>query len=204
MENSISTFHWKNGTKNNKITLVEGGKGLTDDAKIAETFNSFFGSIVNTLNIEKDKSIFCDTGHGTDPLLRAIKKYSKHPSILRIRQYFKNPTEFSFVPVDKDVMAKEIKNLNINKATPQDDIPVKILKLNNDIFSHYLSQIFNESIEAANFPNESKYADITPVYRKIIDTKTRIIDLLVLYLLYPKYSKVSLWSNLWKHLQYII
>ena len=94
------------------------------------------------------------------------KKYSKHPSILRIKQYFKNPTEFSFVPVD---IVKEIKNLNIKKAAPQDDIPVKILKLNNDIFSQYLSQIFNESIEGANFPNELKYADITPVYKKIIE-----------------------------------
>ena len=86
------------------------------------------------------------------------KKYSKHPSILRIKQYFKNPTEFSFVPVDKDVIAKTI-------TAPQDDIPVKILKLNNDIFSQYLSQIFNGSTEAANFPNASKYADITPVYK---------------------------------------
>ena len=122
--------------------------------------------------------------------MRAIKKYTKHPSILRIKQYFNNPTEFSPVPVDKDVIAKEIKNLNTKKAAPQDDIPVKILKLKNDIFSQYLSQIFSKSIEAANFPNESKYADITPVY-KIIDTKKRIIELLVLYLLYPKYSNVA-------------
>ena len=48
----------KNGSKNNKITLVEGGKVLTDDAKIAETFNSFFGNIVNTLNIEKMRASF--------------------------------------------------------------------------------------------------------------------------------------------------
>ena len=98
--------------------------------------------------------------------MRAIKKYTKHPSILTIKQYFNNRTEFSSVPVDKDVIAKEIKNLNTKKAAPQDDIPVKILKLKNDIFSQYLSQIFSESIEAANFPNESKYADITPVYKK--------------------------------------
>ena len=51
-------------------------------------------------------------------------------------------------------------------VAPQDGIPVKILKLNNDIFSQYLSQIFNESIEAANLPNELKYGDITPVYKK--------------------------------------
>ena len=56
--------------------------------------------------------------------------------------------------------------MNTKKAAPQDDIPVKILKLNNDIFSQYLSQIFNESIEAANFPNESKDTNITPVYKK--------------------------------------
>ena len=79
---------------------------MTDDAKIAETFNSFFGNIMNTLNIAKDESIFCDTGDESDPLLCAIKNYSKHPSILK----------FSFVPVDKDVIAKEIKNLNTKKV----------------------------------------------------------------------------------------
>ena len=112
---------------------------MTVDAKIAETFNLFFSNTVNFFNIEKDESIFCDTRDETDPLLRAIKIYSKHPRILRIKQYFKTPTEFSFVPVDKDVIAKEIKNLNTKKAAPQDDITVKILKLNNDIFTQYLS-----------------------------------------------------------------
>ena len=45
-------FTEKSGSKNNKITLVEGGKVLTDGAKIVETFNSFFGNVVNTANIE--------------------------------------------------------------------------------------------------------------------------------------------------------
>ena len=98
--------------------------------------------------------------------MRAIKKYSKHPSVLRVKQFFKNPTEFSFVPVDKDVIEKEIKNLDTKKTAPKNGIPVKILKLNNDLLSKYLSQIFNESIEVANFPNELKYAYITPVYKR--------------------------------------
>ena len=46
---------------------------MTDDAKIAETFNLFFGNIENTLNIEKDENIFGDTEDETDPLLGAIK-----------------------------------------------------------------------------------------------------------------------------------
>ena len=139
---------------------------MTVDAKIAETFNLFFSNTVNFFNIEKDESIFCDTRDETDPLLRAIKKYSKHPSVLRVKQFFKNPTEFSFVPVDKDVIEKEIKNLDTKKTAPKNGIPVKILKLNNDLLSKYLSQIFNESIEVANFPNELKYAYITPVYKR--------------------------------------
>ena len=34
------------------------------------------------------------------------------------------------------------------------------------MFSQYLSQIFNESIETAYFPNQLKFADMTPVYKK--------------------------------------
>ena len=56
--------------------------------------------------------------------------------------------------------------MNIKKTVPQHDISIKILKLNNDIFSQYLSQIFNESIETADCPNKLKYVDITPVYKK--------------------------------------
>ena len=49
-----------------------------------------------------------------------------------MKQYSNNPTEFSFVSVDKDVIAKEIKKLNTKKAASQDEI---LAKLNNDIFS---------------------------------------------------------------------
>ena len=59
-------FTEKNGSKNDKRTLLKGDKVLRDHAKIDETFNSFVGNIVNTLNIEKDESIFCDTGGETD------------------------------------------------------------------------------------------------------------------------------------------
>ena len=87
-------------------------------------------------------------------------------------------------------MTKEIKNLDTKKAAPQDDVPGKMLKLNNDIFSQCLSQIFNKSTEVANFPSKLKYAVISPFIQNIIDTKKRITDLLVLYMLYPKYWNV--------------
>ena len=51
--------------------------------------------------------------------------------------------------------------MGTKKTVPQDDIPVRILKLNNNIVSQYLLQIFNESIEKADFSNEPNYVVIT-------------------------------------------
>ena len=44
-----------------------------------------------------------------------------------------------------------------------------------------MPQIFKENVGTANSPNELKYADITPVFFKKIDSKKRIIDPLVFW-----------------------
>ena len=123
--------------------------------------------ISDLLIIYRDESTLYDTGHETDPLMHAVKKLNKHTSIFRIRKSFKYPTKFSFVlQVDQDIIAKEIKNLNPKKATAQDDMLVKLLKMNNDIFFQYLSHIFNECIEKVSFSSELKFADKTSVHKK--------------------------------------
>ena len=68
----------------------------------------------------------------------------KNPIILRIKQLVKNPKEFYFVTLDEDLIVEEIQNLNLEKVVPQDDIPIKILKLNKDIISQHLSKIFKQ------------------------------------------------------------
>ena len=45
-----------------------------------------------------------------------------------MKNYFIILTEFYLVPVDRDVLANEIKNLETKKAASQDDILVKINK----------------------------------------------------------------------------
>lgn len=56
--------------------------------------------------------------------------------------------------------------LKFNKTPPQDDIPVKILTLNQGIISHQLSKMLNRNRERAYFPKELKFADSTTVYKK--------------------------------------
>ena len=40
----------------------------------------------NTLKIDKDKRCVVETNNAFDPVLKAIKKYSAHPSILNIKK----------------------------------------------------------------------------------------------------------------------
>lgn len=50
----------KNVSKNSKITLAEKDEIVTDDSKIADTFNTLFCNTVETLNIEQNEFIISD------------------------------------------------------------------------------------------------------------------------------------------------
>ena len=63
------------------------------------------------------------------------------------------------------------KRLKARKATQITDIPAKILKENADIFSAYICDFLNETIQSGKFPAILKNGDITAVrdLRKTID-----------------------------------
>ena len=48
----------------------------------------------------------------TDPIDNALNKYVNHPSVLKIKEYFRELDEFNFSPVTLEEMEKEIRNLN--------------------------------------------------------------------------------------------
>ena len=66
------------------VTLIEDGKMITDDAKIAEIFNHYFANITESLGIFEDQSFLSETTGINDPVEKAIKKYKNHPSIKMI------------------------------------------------------------------------------------------------------------------------
>ena len=102
----------------------------------------------------------------TDPVLKAIKKYKNHPSILRIKSFFKYPKVFSFKCFYVEDVKRQINNISSKKATPKGDIPVKILKWNSDIIAPVLTECYDQNIKNSTFPNKLKNADTSPVYKK--------------------------------------
>ena len=59
-----------------------------------------------------------------------------------------------------------IKTLNTKKACPDGDIPVKLIKMNEDIFSRLIFQNFNQSLIYGDFPHCLKQAETIPVFKK--------------------------------------
>ena len=121
-------FSNKSYSTNSRITVLKNGEILSEESKVADTFNKFFSNIVKELKIEKDDNLLTDVIEETDPVLKTIKKYKNHPSILQIKSSFKYPKVFSFKYFHVEDIKSEMNNINSKKATPKGDIPVKILK----------------------------------------------------------------------------
>ena len=127
----------------NRVMLRDGDKIISDTEKVADTFNKFFVNIGKTLKIDNDKKFLVETNDVFDPVLKAIKKYSAHPSILRIKEKMNNNV-FSFRKVTYEEILNEINSLDTSKSTQSEDVPFKIIKDNADIFSNFILQYFNK------------------------------------------------------------
>ena len=149
----------------NRVTLRDGGKIISDTEKVADNFNKFFMNIGKALKIDKDKRFLVETKDVFDPVLKAIKKYSAHPSILRIKDKMNNNV-FSFRKVTYEEILIEINSLDTSKSPQSEDIPFKIIKDNGDIFANFILQNFNKCLIDGKFPDQLKKADVSPIFKK--------------------------------------
>ena len=112
-----------------------------------------------------------------DPLMKAIMKYSFHPSIVAIKKNCKSDLSFSFSQVERDEIMKEINNLKTNKATQSTSIPTKLMKKNSDIFGDLIIGNYNNCVSYSIFPNSLKNAITTPLHKEGAKRLKIIIDL---------------------------
>ena len=97
-----------------------------------------------------------------------MKKYEKHPSIIKIKEKMKDKNvSFSFSFVTKEKLLNELRKLNPKKACQENDIAVKIIKEKLDIVSAlFIINNFNNSLLSSNFPSYLKNANITLIFKK--------------------------------------
>ena len=136
---------------NSSVTLMEDGKMITEDLKIAEFFNHYFTNITESLGISEDQTLLSPTNGINDPVEKAIKKYANHPSIKKIKECCEL-SRFEFKPVTINEILLQIQKLNSKKASPLNSIPAKILKQNADIFAVLIQKTFNSNLSECYFP----------------------------------------------------
>ena len=159
--------NFSNKIKTKKIILVENEEIISENKINAEIFNEYFTNVVKDLNIPaitiSKKTANIQT---TDHIEKIILLYSEHPSILKINEYVHNISPFSFNQIDELQIETEVNELNKNKAPGVDGIPPKILKESIDILKVPLTQHFNSAVENKHFPDDLKFANITPLFKK--------------------------------------
>ena len=134
---------------------------FSKENEVAEIFRSYFDGIVDGLNIKR-----CENSkEDSDPIINAIKTFEKHPSILKIQEVSYG-CRFSFENVSLEDVKKVTRELDISKASQLLDIPTKIIKQNADIFSEFFCVNINHSVSNSSFPDQLKWADVKPVFKK--------------------------------------
>ena len=127
---TVKPFFSNKGGRGSNTQLVKDNELLQDDQKIADELNTFFKNAVSNLNINENTYIINhNSGNLSDPVDKAICKYKFHPSILLIKSKLENQKLFSFQPISKFDMEKEIQNIDLKKATTKNTISPKILKV---------------------------------------------------------------------------
>ena len=131
--------------------------------------NTFFPNIVGSFNFPEYVTNDPISDNISDPIIKLIIKYRRHPAILTIGEVCgerKKYAVFSFSEVAKEEIFRDILNLDVSKACQDTDISSKIIKENPDIFANFLHSSFNTSVTNLEFPSVLKQANVVPVFKK--------------------------------------
>ena len=91
---------------------------MSEESNNADTFDKCFSNVVKESKPEKDDTLLTDVIEETEPVLKTIKKYKNHPSILRRKRSFKYLKVFSFKHFNVEDVKRETDNISSKKATP--------------------------------------------------------------------------------------
>ena len=96
-----------------KIVLVEDGKVITEETDLTKIFKDQFEIVVQNLHIERPCKVYFDR----EPVVNAIKNFSQHPNILKIKENMNSSACFSFLIVSKEGLLYQVNSLDPTKTT---------------------------------------------------------------------------------------
>ena len=93
---------------------------ISDDQKMANIFIKNFDAIVPKLGLASLKDVIVVTDGIEGPVLKAVNKHQRHPSIFAIKENDKN-LNFSVSSVSLSNLQNELKSLDFSKSVHETD-----------------------------------------------------------------------------------
>ena len=85
-----------------------------------------------------------------------IRKYERHPSVLKIKNNFVSSITFNFLKAEVADIDPFLKQTDTKKATGPDTIPLKLVKMSANVIDKHLCNIINMDFENYNVPDNTK------------------------------------------------
>ena len=150
----------KNKNKTNSCSsLIQDGKTITDQKRIAEHVNNFFTSIGKKLQ-------------------KYIPPTKKHfLSFLKIP----NNSTFFITPTTVEEVNDLIFDLKAGKSIGPSILPTRVIKQLNSIISSSFAELINKSFQSGVFPDVLKIAKVIPIFKsesRVLCNNYRLISLL--------------------------
>ena len=149
---TVKPFLTNKGCYKQKDTILcEEDILITDQQKVCTVFNDFF------VNVAKDignNSINVDDSH---PSIKSISN---------IVETCESQSQFNFNSVNEIFISKQIDKLCAKKATGQDGISSKLLKLAKPSITGPITSLVNKSFTTSIFPDSLKIAQVKPLHKK--------------------------------------
>ena len=92
---TVKPFLSDKGSQCSQRNLVDQGNVKSDDKSLSKEFSNFFDKVMENIGIITP--LVCFVNENSDHIDIALNKYAYHPSILKIKEYFKESTEFNFL-----------------------------------------------------------------------------------------------------------
>ena len=89
---------------------------ILKNEEIAKTFNDYFGSIVENLNLHYREDKNSVPSNSSNKINDIIKNFENHPSIYNIKTKYRGISKFSFQPVTIEEVKNIVRALKTNKA----------------------------------------------------------------------------------------
>ena len=123
---------------NERITLIEWDKVISENREVIETFKLYFETTAEDLGI--NSKFMSEESVSNKSVNDIIGKFQYHPSIIKIKE--NHQRHFSFSAIEVEDVDRKIDLLDAFNAIQQNDIPVKIIRANRDIFSEFIIRYY--------------------------------------------------------------